>query len=339
MAVISVSLLVVLIFTCLLSWYVAYGNAALAEMTAARTSLAEAERKVAEAEIAEAASKQAEAKAAAEGDAAGTDGAATDTVAKAEPYIGYCARKDKPARGNIVLPAPPAAGLPRADGGEDQDRPAQDPRAGFAGPVSTSSSYSRLRPNLPEPILATTPRATVGRTGADKADTERRKEKDRASKDNCLLLLADSPPLLGGGARRIMASAVLRFPLLPARRGRRDHPLAVAQDPLKLLSPARPPSVHNQQLALGAVGGRLSSACSSPPQSPTMPATAARSGHPLGLRHPPSSRRFRGRGVFAGAEALIARIFNILRGGPPNRGDGRDLLVTALWSGYLSTRV
>jgi hypothetical protein len=50
MSWISIGLVVALIFTCALSWYVAYGNAALAEYAAARTAVAEAQTKVNEAE-------------------------------------------------------------------------------------------------------------------------------------------------------------------------------------------------------------------------------------------------------------------------------------------------
>lgn len=53
MWVISVGLLLALILTCGLSWFVAYGNAGLADLAAARQSVAEAQTRINEAETAE----------------------------------------------------------------------------------------------------------------------------------------------------------------------------------------------------------------------------------------------------------------------------------------------
>lgn len=49
----SIWLIVALVLTCLLSWYVAYGNAALAELTTASATLADANKRVSDAEAAE----------------------------------------------------------------------------------------------------------------------------------------------------------------------------------------------------------------------------------------------------------------------------------------------
>ena len=75
MTAISIGLLLTLIVTCGLSWYVAEGNAALAELTAARTAVAEAQARI----------NQAETEAA---DAA----AATPAPAAAQPFIRLCRR-------------------------------------------------------------------------------------------------------------------------------------------------------------------------------------------------------------------------------------------------------
>jgi hypothetical protein len=102
MGVISVGLLAVLVVTCLLSWYVAYGNAALAELVTAKEILASAEKRVGDAETAEDQDLGAASVGAGEakGDVKATP-AATATLAaapagadgtKRQKFVGYCER-------------------------------------------------------------------------------------------------------------------------------------------------------------------------------------------------------------------------------------------------------
>jgi len=94
---ISIGLLVALIMTCGFSWYVAYGNAALAELATAREALTKAQEQVDQAEAAESSPTGAGAQGAGGGAPAAVPATATPAAAAPgvstapEPYNGYCA--------------------------------------------------------------------------------------------------------------------------------------------------------------------------------------------------------------------------------------------------------
>lgn len=81
MWVISVGLLLALLLTCALSWFVAYGNAGLAELAAARQAVAEAQARINEAETSEVS----------QDNEAPAEGTAQPPTAPAA-YIRYCQR-------------------------------------------------------------------------------------------------------------------------------------------------------------------------------------------------------------------------------------------------------
>lgn len=93
---ISMSLVVALLVTCAISWYVAYGNAALAELATARETLTKAQERVDEAETGRTADQTPEEDAAAPpavASAPGQPGAVATPPAAPEQFVGYCARK------------------------------------------------------------------------------------------------------------------------------------------------------------------------------------------------------------------------------------------------------
>lgn len=107
----SCFLIFALLLTCAISWYVAYGNAALSEMSAARVKLDLAQKAVDDAETAEASAKAAEAQRQSQSQSSTTGrsaavpavGGQTPTqqptnasTPAATPYVGYCARGKPP---------------------------------------------------------------------------------------------------------------------------------------------------------------------------------------------------------------------------------------------------
>lgn len=83
---IGVGLLVALLLTCALSWYVAYGNAALAELATVRSNLAETQTRINEAEAAEASRIPESA------DETAVQTAGVAAAASEPPFVGYCDR-------------------------------------------------------------------------------------------------------------------------------------------------------------------------------------------------------------------------------------------------------
>jgi hypothetical protein len=85
---IGIGLLIALLLTCALSWYVAYGNAGLAELATVRANLAETQNRINEAEAAEAA----RIRESADETAVQTDGVAAAATSD-PPFVGYCDRE------------------------------------------------------------------------------------------------------------------------------------------------------------------------------------------------------------------------------------------------------
>jgi hypothetical protein len=94
---ISVSLVFALLLTCAISWYVAYGNAALAELASARTAVATAQERVDDAETGDTDDGDAESGASAPRASAATAAASSQTAAGATAptlqFVGLCANK------------------------------------------------------------------------------------------------------------------------------------------------------------------------------------------------------------------------------------------------------
>jgi hypothetical protein len=90
---ISISLAFTLLVTCAISWYVAYGNAALAELASARASATKAQERVDEAETGDTTNRAGPAGTPAERTVAAPGQAVPAATAATVQFVGYCANK------------------------------------------------------------------------------------------------------------------------------------------------------------------------------------------------------------------------------------------------------
>lgn len=307
---ISIGLVLALFVTCLLSWYVAYGNSALAELSAAESALEAVDKRVSDAEAAEDNQPEA-ATAAASAPAAGLKSgvAATGAAAKAtasDRFIPYC---DRPAYETAAQSQACAAqGAARRNLDRVKRR-----LAGWICVVSWDcvKDLSDLAAAAPsEPATAGSPAAPA----PPKETAEIRK----AALHNAELI--DNAPSRAAALATIMGTAVLPFLYGLLGAGAAIIRSLSRKIRASLLSP-RDLHLSFQQLALGAVVGACIGLFIAAPGSPgegesllgpvTLSASAISFVAGFGVDS-----------VFEALETLIKRIFNVAQPATGNRGDG-----------------
>jgi hypothetical protein len=325
----SAFLIFALLLTCAISWYVAYGNAALSEMSAARAKLTEAQKAVDDAEIAEASAKATEVQRQGAG-AAGSQAPAvpenagrtttsqTTSVAPppATPYVAYCARGKPPVYTSATqLQTCRALTQARTAIGRAEMRLAGWVCWGCFKDLAEFDmpTQEELSPNLYSPDSA----KWVEAAAIAKAKEKERLAKRKKAQHDDELLLADAP------ARATAYANILATAVLPFLYGLLGAGAAIVRSLSRkirasLLSP-RDLHLSLQQLALGAVIGACIGLFVAAPSDAgegllgpvTLSASALSFVAGFGVE-----------AVFQGIESLITRIFNLTQAPSGNRGDG-----------------
>jgi hypothetical protein len=309
---ISIWLIVALALTCLLSWYVAYGNAALAELNTASAALADAQKRVSDAEAAE-------------------DKKPETLPPAAAPPIRSVVPGDK-----LKTPAVPAAavGLPDKEGfvplcGRGFYSTAAQAQACHDREVA-EENFQRVERRLAgwvcwfcledltdydAPLASAGSGREASSTDADAKRLERKRAKAEAYNTS---LIADAPSRAAAFAN-IMGTAVLPFLYGLLGAGAAIIRSLSRKIRASLLSP-RDLHLSFQQLALGAVVGACIGLFIAAPGSDagegllgpvTLSASAISFVAGFGVDS-----------VFEALETLIKRIFNVAQPATGNRGDG-----------------
>ncbi len=282
---ISGGLLITLVFTCFLSWYVAYGNAALAALATTRQAAADAQTRVDQAETAAATG---------EGDEPGEDGAGAGQIAT----DGGDAEADEGA----PAPAPPSSTSVPSTPTEFVSYCRQQP---YQGPAQAQQclALERAYEDL-EGVEQRLGRWLCWVPFSDCDDEQK---------------MADAPSRAAAFAN-IMGSAVLPFLYGLLGAGAAIIRSLSRKIRASLLSP-RDLQLSFQQLALGAVIGACIGLFVVAPGSD---ATGESLLGPVTLSASAISfvAGFGVEAVFQALEALISRIFNIAPAATGNRGDG-----------------
>lgn len=313
---ISIGLVVALFVTCVLSWYVAYGNAALAEFATARAALADASKRVNEAETS--ADKPAAGGSAAAAMAAGV-GASKDPAgagtaptggapesAFAGKFLPYCERGFSSAGQAQTCTA-------RSEAETNLHR-VNRRLAGWVCVVTFSciedlSRYEDLVPPDPKKEQLTPAEAEVAK---------KIRQGQRAGLANDELI--DNAPSRAAALAAIMGTAVLPFLYGLLGAGAAIIRSLSRKIRASLLSP-RDLHLSFQQLALGAVVGACIGLFIAAPGSPGQgesllgPVTLSASAISFVAGFGVDS-------VFEALETLIKRIFNVAQPATGNRGDG-----------------
>jgi hypothetical protein len=284
---ISIGLVTALFVTCLLSWYVAYGNSALAELTAAENALETVDKRVDDAEAAEDSQRQ--------GPASTSPGAGAALVAAAakpagsDRFVPYC---DRPAYESA---AQSQACTARAGAQRNLDR-VKRRLAGWICVVSWDCVKDL----------------------SDFAGAKESAASRKAAFHNAELL--DNAPSRAAALATIMGTAVLPFLYGLLGAGAAIIRSLSRKIRASLLSP-RDLHLSFQQLALGAVVGACIGLFIAAPGSPgegesllgpvTLSASAISFVAGFGVES-----------VFEALETLIKRIFNVAQPATGNRGDG-----------------
>jgi hypothetical protein len=297
MRTISFSLVAALFLTCLLSWYVAYGNSALAELTTVQERYEEAAKRVNEAEAAQ--FKQSETAIPAAlptGDS--STGAVTVTTAAAVKFRSYCV--------DATSPAESQACEARREASVNLDR-VKRRLAGWICVVSWNCPAD----GAPYEAAAA---AEPGNKGALRGDPRRRLAEARNQE------LIDNAPSRGAALASIMGTAVLPFLYGLLGAGAAIIRQLSRKIRASLLSP-RDLHLSVQQLALGAVVGACIGLFIAAPggagegESLLGPVTLSASAISFVAGFGVDS-------VFEALETLIKRIFNVAQPATGNRGDG-----------------
>ncbi|HYD38042.1 MAG TPA: hypothetical protein VEA60_10535, partial [Allosphingosinicella sp.] len=310
---ISIALVAALIFTCLLSWYVAYGNSALAELAAAESALEVVNKRVSDAEAAEDNQLDAPAPAPRPAGAAkdGVVAAAAGDVAAAKAtasdrFIPYC---DRPTYASAAQSQACAA---QSEARRNLER-VKRRLAGWVCVISWDcvkdlSDYAVAAPAEP---------AAAGSLAAP-APPKETAESRRAALHNAELI--DNAPSRAAALATIMGTAVLPFLYGLLGAGAAIIRSLSRKIRASLLSP-RDLHLSFQQLALGAVVGACIGLFIAAPGS---------SGEGESLLGPVALSAsaisfvagFGVDSVFEALETLIKRIFNVAPPATGNRGDG-----------------
>jgi hypothetical protein len=314
MRTISIALVVALFLTCLLSWYVAYGNSALAELSTAQSGFDEANKRVNEAEVAQykqtetvdpdAATPGETLKDSVAPEAAAATAATTAAGAAGGKFIPYC-------EGYYSSPAQSQACEARREATEHLER-VKRRLAGWVCMVSWDcvtdlSQYADVVPPKPggDPAAIAKAESQV-RAGIRAA--ERNKE------------LIDNAPSRAAALANIMGTAVLPFLYGLLGAGAAIIRSLSRKIRASLLSP-RDLHLSFQQLALGAVVGACIGLFIAAPggagegESLLGPVTLSASAISFVAGFGVDS-------VFEALETLIKRIFNVAQPATGNRGDG-----------------
>jgi hypothetical protein len=310
MRTISIALVVALFVTCLLSWYVAYGNSALAELTTAQARFEEAAQRVNEAEATQ--FKQSESVAPAGPSA---DQAAKNAPAQAGPAAAAltttATTKFTPYCEGVLNPAQSQACAARSEALENLQR-VKRRLVGWICVVSWNcledvSGYETVAPPRP------------GKDGALSAeDTKRLRDGLLAGERNNELIA--NAPSRGAALASIMGTAVLPFLYGLLGAGAAIIRSLSRKIRASLLSP-RDLHLSFQQLALGAVVGACIGLFIAAPggagegESLLGPVTLSASAISFVAGFGVDS-------VFEALETLIKRIFNVAQPAAGNRGDG-----------------
>jgi hypothetical protein len=304
---ISIALVVALFVTCLLSWYVAYGNAALAELATAQGALGNVDKRVSDAEAAEDNQKVGpETDAAAGGGQSKTGVAAGGLAGKAAAdgvFVPYCERP------SYASAAQSQACKAQAKAQEDVTR-VERRLAGWVCVVS----WDCLKD------LSGYDEAVQARPGSRAAaEAERKARAYHKGQEHNAELLANAPSRAAALAN-IMGTAVLPFLYGLLGAGAAIIRSLSRKIRASLLSP-RDLHLSFQQLALGAVVGACIGLFIAAPGSGgegdsllgpvTLSASAISFVAGFGVDS-----------VFEALETLIKRIFNVAQPATGNRGDG-----------------
>jgi hypothetical protein len=342
---ISICLVVALLITCLLSWYVAYGNAALAELKTAEADLTDSSKRVSDAEAAADKPRLLAAEPAGtadKGDEASPEASGGSSAATAVP-----------------APAAVPAAVPTETGGADEV--AADAKGTDAGAAAVAAAAVPFQPYCERPFYSSaaqlqacnaqkedlghvkrvqtrlagwvcwfclkdvskieqeaSPAAAPAGGGDSKKDLGPSPETVRA-KDYNDNLLADAPSRAAALAN-IVGSAVLPFLYGLLGAGASIIRSLSRKIRASLLSP-RDLHLSFQQLALGAVVGAciglFVAAPGSGDEGDSLLGPVALSASAISF-----VAGFGVEAVFQALEALITRIFNITQAPTGNRGDG-----------------
>lgn len=306
MRTISFSLVAALFVTCLLSWYVAYGNSALAELTTAQTRYEEAAQRVNEAEAAQ--FKQSETGLPrASGVGATKDGPATTAAAAGTIVTTTSEPKFTPYCEGALNPAQSQACTARKEASDNLDRV----KRRLVGWICVVS-WNCLKEVAPDETAA------LPAPGKDAAlSAEDSKELLARSRNKELI---DNAPSRGAALASIMGTAVLPFLYGLLGAGAAIIRSLSRKIRASLLSP-RDLHLSVQQLALGAVVGACIGLFIAAPgsggegESLLGPVTLSASAVSFVAGFGVDS-------VFEALETLIKRIFNVAQPATGNRGDG-----------------
>lgn len=312
---ISIGLVVALFVTCLLSWYVAYGNSALAELATAQTRFEEAARRVNEAEAAQFKQSETVLPAALPAGGAAKDGAAMTGIATAAAtattVTTTAETKFTPYCDSMLNPAQSQACAARSEATENLDR-VKRRLVGWICVVSWNclEDVSRF-----EAVAAPAP----GKDAAlSAADAKLLREGLQAGERNKELI--SNAPSRGSALANIMGTAVLPFLYGLLGAGAAIIRSLSRKIRASLLSP-RDLHLSVQQLALGAVVGACIGLFIAAPgsagegESLLGPVTLSASAISFVAGFGVDS-------VFEALETLIKRIFNVAPPATGNRGDG-----------------
>lgn len=310
MRTISIALIVALLVTCLLSWYVAYGNSALAELAAAETSLEAVNKRVDDAEAAEDNQPQDEGAEVAGSTGTLKSGIPADVVTTkataSDRFVPYC---DRPTYESAAQSQACAA---RGSAQRNLDR-VKRRLAGWICVVSWDcvkdlSDYAEAASAEP---------ATPGSPAAPLPPKETAQVR-RATLHNADLI--DNAPSRAAALATIMGTAVLPFLYGLLGAGASIIRSLSRKIRASLLSP-RDLHLSIQQLALGAVVGACIGLFIAAPdaagegESLLGPVTLSASAISFVAGFGVDS-------VFEALETLIKRIFNVAQPATGNRGDG-----------------
>jgi hypothetical protein len=308
MRTISIGLVVALFVTCLLSWYVAYGNAALAELATARSALDDVDKRVNDAEAAEdnqdaGAVAMAAATGAPKSDVA-VEGEATKAAAS-DRFIPYC---DRPTYTSAAQSQACAA---RKEAQGNLER-VQRRLAGWICVVS----WDCLKdvPGAAGPIPAG---AGAAGSPALPAGAKETAEGSRVAAHNAELIA--NAPSRAAALANIMGTAVLPFLYGLLGAGASIIRSLSRKIRASLLSP-RDLHLSFQQLALGAVVGACIGLFIAAPgggEGESLLGPVALSASAISF-----VAGFGVDSVFEALETLIKRIFNVAQPATGNRGDG-----------------
>ncbi|MEA3066543.1 MAG: hypothetical protein QOJ27_3004, partial [Sphingomonadales bacterium] len=306
MRTISIALVVALFVTCLLSWYVAYGNAALAELATVQGALGDVDKRVSDAEAAEDNKGGGQTVTTASAGAVKTGVAASELTGKTAAsgvFVPYCERP------SFASAAQSQACKAQAKAQENVDR-VERRLAGWVCVVSWDCLQD----------LSAYDEAVQARPGtAAAAEAERKARAYHNGEAHNAELLANAPSRAAALAN-IMGTAVLPFLYGLLGAGAAIIRSLSRKIRASLLSP-RDLHLSFQQLALGAVVGACIGLFIAAPGSGgagdsllgpvTLSASAISFVAGFGVDS-----------VFEALETLIKRIFNVAQPAAGNRGDG-----------------